>query len=115
MVTHSARGTADVGRRALFLFAYFCSGLAGLIYEVNWTRILTLYIGHTTAAASAVVAAFMGGLAGGAAIGGRFATRFSARQALFAYVILETIVVLVALVLPYELAAMTPALRWAYH
>ena len=41
----------------LFLVAYTCSGLAGLIYEVTWTRLLTLYIGHTTAAASTVVAA----------------------------------------------------------
>ena len=66
----------------LFLAAYVCSGLAGLIYEVAWTRLLTLYMGHTTAAASTVVAAFMGGLGAGAAIGGRFATRFSRRQAL---------------------------------
>ena len=51
----------------LFLLAYACSGFAGLIYQVCWTRLLTLYIGHTTAAASAVVAAFLGGLAAGAA------------------------------------------------
>ena len=57
----------------LFLLAYACSGLAGLVYEVSWTRLLTLYMGHTTAAASTVVAAFMGGLAGGAALGGRIA------------------------------------------
>jgi hypothetical protein len=38
--------------RWLFLLAYTCSGLAGLIYEVSWTRLLTLYIGHTTAAAA---------------------------------------------------------------
>mgnify|MGYP003347111737 CR=1 FL=1 len=31
---------------------------------------LTLFIGHTTAAASTVVAAFLGGLAAGAALGG---------------------------------------------
>ena len=37
--------------RWVFLLAYACSGLAGLIYEVSWTRLLTLYIGHTTAAA----------------------------------------------------------------
>ena len=49
----------------LFLAAYACSGLAGLIYEVSWTRLVTLYMGHTIAAASTVVAAFMGGLAGG--------------------------------------------------
>ena len=100
--------------RAVFLLAYLFSGLAGLIYEVSWTRVLTLYIGHTTAAASAVVAAFMGGLAAGAALGGRFAARFTTRQGLLAYVVLESVVVVVALVLPYELAAMTPVLRWAY-
>ena len=49
----------------LFLLAYTSSGLAGLVYEVTWTRYLTLYLGHTTAAASAVVAAFLGGLAVG--------------------------------------------------
>ena len=40
----------------LFLLAYTCSGLAGLIYQVTWTRLLTLYPGHSTAAASSVVA-----------------------------------------------------------
>ena len=66
----------------LFLAAYTCSGLAGLVYEVSWTRLLTLYIGHTTAAASAVVAAFLGGLAAGAAVGGVVASRIGPRQAL---------------------------------
>jgi predicted membrane-bound spermidine synthase len=63
--------------------------LAGLVYEVTWTRLLTLYLGHTTAAASAVVAAFLGGLAIGAAIGGRFASSWTPRRCLRAYVALE--------------------------
>ncbi|MBI3490672.1 MAG: fused MFS/spermidine synthase, partial [Acidobacteria bacterium] len=98
----------------LFLTAYACSGLAGLVYEVSWTRLATLYMGHTTAAASTVVAAFMGGLAGGSAIGGYAAARLTPRQALLAYGALESAVVVVALVLPWELAALTPLLRWAY-
>ena len=100
--------------RRLFLLAYACSGLAALVYEVSWTRLLTLYIGHTTAAASAVVAAFMGGLAIGAAGGGRLVSRLTERQCLFAYCVLEAVVILVALVLPLELAALTPVLRWSY-
>jgi spermidine synthase len=100
--------------RALFLFAYTCSGLAGLVYEVSWTRLLTLYLGHTTAAASAVVAAFLGGLAFGAAGGGRVATRTSPRQALFVYLGLETLVIVAALALPLELRAATPLLKWSY-
>ena len=103
---HSERVLAQL----LFLAAYACSGLAGLIYEVSWTRLLTLYMGHTTAAASAVVAAFMGGLAVGAAVGGRIASRLSRRQCLVAYIALEALVVVVALLLPFELSVFTAIL-----
>ena len=98
----------------LFLVAYTCSGLAGLVYEVTWTRLLTLYIGHTTAAASAVVAAFLGGLAIGAAVGGRLASSWTPRRCLQAYVALEIAVAICALLLPFELALFSPVLRWAY-
>jgi spermidine synthase len=98
----------------LFLIAYTFSGLAGLVYEVTWTRLLTLYIGHTTAAASAVVAAFLGGLAIGAAVGGRIASSLSPRQCLQAYAGLEIVVAVLALLLPFELQLFSPALRWAY-
>jgi len=98
----------------VFLFAYACSGLAGLIYEVTWTRLLTLYIGHTTAAASAVVAAFLGGLALGAAVGGRIASTLTPRRALHAYVALEIAVAICAVLLPFELVLFKPLLRWAY-
>ena len=85
----------------LFLLAYTCSGLAGLVYEVSWTRLLTLYIGHTTAAASAVVAAFLGGLALGAWGGGVIAARLKPLQALRAYVALELVVALFALLIAF--------------
>jgi spermidine synthase len=98
----------------LFLAAYACSGLAGLIYEVSWTRLLTLYMGHTTAATSTVVAAFMGGLAAGAALGGRFASRLTFRQVLLSYAALESVVVLMAIVIPFELTALRPLLAWSY-
>jgi spermidine synthase len=100
--------------RRLFLFAYTCSGFAGLIYQVGWTRLLTLYVGHTTAAASAVVAAFLGGLAVGATVGGVLASRVSRRQSLIAYASLELGVALAAFLLPFELDAFRPLLAWAY-
>ncbi len=99
----------------LFLVAYTCSGLAGLVYEVTWTRLLTLYLGHTTAAASAVVAAFLGGLAIGAAAGGRLASSWTPRRCLTAYVLLEIGVAICALLLPLELSLFAPLLRWAYN
>jgi spermidine synthase len=98
----------------LFLAAYASSGLAGLIYEVTWTRLLTLYVGHTTAAASTVLAAFMGGLAAGSALAGRAASRRTPRQALTAYAALEGIVVVAVLATPALLAGLAPVLRWAY-
>src|SRR5436190_16063050 len=98
----------------LFLAAYACSGLAGLVYEVSWTRLATLYMGHTTAAASTVVAAFMGGLAGGSAVGGVFASRIRAQQALLVYGLLETVVIIIAVLVPWELQALTPIIKSSY-
>ena len=99
----------------LFLVAYTCSGFAGLIYQVCWTRVLTLYIGHTTAAASAVVAAFLGGLALGASAGGAAASRITPRQALITYAVLELVVAALAVLLPTEIRALTSLLAWAYN
>ncbi len=98
----------------LFLAAYTCSGLAGLVYEVTWTRLLTLHLGHTTAAASTVVGAFLLGLALGAAAGGRWAQRLTRTQALRAYAVLELAVALAAFALPWQITALTPLFRWAY-
>ena len=100
--------------RRVFLIAYACSGLAGLIYQVNWTRLLTLFMGHSAAAASTVVAAFMGGLGGGALLGARFIPRLTPHQALYVYVGLESLVLVAALLLPVELASLTPLLSWSY-
>lgn len=94
--------------------AYFVSGFAGLVYEVTWTRLLTLRLGHSTAAVSTVLAAFMGGLALGALFGSRYAAHRSSRGARFAYAALEAAVILFALLLPFLLDALTPFLRWAY-
>src|SRR5215510_4628606 len=98
----------------LFVAAYACSGLAGLVYEVVWVRTLTLYMGHSTPATSTVVAAFMGGMAIGAAAGGRVASRLAPRAALVGYAVLEAVVVVLALALPFELRLLTPLLKWAY-
>jgi spermidine synthase len=109
------------GRR-LFVVLYAASGAAALVYEVTWTRLLTLQLGHTVAAASTVLAAFMGGLAAGAWIAGRtFTLRNTGEPAtdrtprsLRTYALLEVIVAICALLLPFALAASVPVLAWAY-
>jgi spermidine synthase len=100
--------------RRLFLAAYVASGFAALVYEVAWTRLLTLYLGHTIAAASTVVATFMGGLVIGAAGGAYLAPKLSPRRALQTYAALEAVVLLGAVTLAWQLEALVPLLRWAY-
>jgi predicted membrane-bound spermidine synthase len=51
---------------AYWLFAL--SGLAGLIYEVVWTRYLALFVGHSAFAQAIVLIVFLGGMALGAGL-----------------------------------------------
>jgi spermidine synthase len=100
--------------RSVFALVFAASGAAALIYEVTWTRLLTLQLGHGVAAASTVLAAFMGGLAVGSAVGGRWGQRLSGGTALRVYAGLELAIAVLALVLPFELRALDPLLVWAY-
>lgn len=61
--------------RWLLLIAFGFSGAAALIYEVAWTRALSLVLGSTTYALSTMLSTFMAGLALGSFIGGRLADR----------------------------------------
>ena len=101
-------------RRGAFLFVFAASGAAALIYEVVWTRLLTLHLGHGLAAASAVLAAFMGGLAAGAGAAGRVAGRYSPSRALRVYAGLEIAIAVLALLMPFALVAVRPMLAAAY-
>jgi spermidine synthase len=96
----------------LLLFAV--SGAAALIYEVVWTRLLTLHMGHGLAAASAVLAAFMGGLAAGAGAAGRYASQLPPKRALTLYAGLEIAIAVLALLMPVLLLAVRPLLAATY-
>jgi spermidine synthase len=96
----------------MFVGCYATSGAAALVYEVTWTRLLTLQMGHTVAAVSIVLAAFMGGLALGAWRAGRV-TAPPVRH-LQIYATLEIVVALIAIVLPTVLRLFVPGLMWAY-
>jgi spermidine synthase len=96
----------------LFVACYGASGTAALIYEVAWTRLFTLELGHTVAASSTVLAAFMGGLALGAWLAGRYPPLGERR--LQTYAALEIVVALLAIALPAILLNFRPVLAWAY-
>lgn len=101
-------------RRGPFLILFAVSGAAALIYEVVWTRLFTLQMGHGIAAASTVLAAFMGGLAAGAAVAGRTGGRLSPHHALRVYAGLELTIGVLALLLPVAVRALQPLLAGAY-
>ncbi len=83
----------------------FFSGACALLYELVWTRLLTLSLGSTALAVSAVLASFMGGLAIGSFWAGRFLDRRPA-AALPLYAGLEALIGIFALASPLLLAAL---------
>jgi spermidine synthase len=70
--------------RWALLGALFCSGAAGLTYQLLWLRLLSLVFGVTAYAASTVLAGFMAGLALGSFVAGRVASRTARPLRLFA-------------------------------
>lgn len=97
-----------------FLAVYALSGAAALVYEVAWTRLLTLYLGHGIAAASTVLAAFMGGLAVGAGVAGPMSDHTPRLRAMRLYAGLELAIAALALAMPLGLRLMEPLLSQAY-
>ena len=74
-----------VARRKIALVAFAFSGMAALIYEVLWSRELSLIFGSTVYAVSMMLAAFMSGLSLGAIVGGRWADRSKNLFAMFGF------------------------------
>ena len=64
-------------RSPVVYFLFFLSGITALIYEIVWTRMLTLVFGHTVFSVSVVLAAFMAGLGLGSYIAGYAVDRLS--------------------------------------
>ena len=98
--------SAAVAARGFALALFFLSGATGLVYQVVWTRQLSLVFGVTIFAAAAVLAAFMGGLALGSWLFGRVADR--SRNPLRLYAVLEAGIGVAALALPWALRAIEP-------
>ncbi|MCH6579082.1 MAG: fused MFS/spermidine synthase, partial [Nitrospinae bacterium] len=95
----------------VFLF-FFVSGATGLIYEVVWTRLLTLVLGNTHYSVSTVLTTFMGGLALGSFFGGRLIDRGG--RPLFIYALLEGAIGIYCFLIPHLIDASLPLFQWIY-
>lgn len=93
--------------RAVVLACFFLSGATGLVYEVLWSRRLTLVFGVTVLAVSTVLAAFMGGLALGSVLFGRVADQ--RRDPLRVYAALEGLIGLYCFATPWLFEAVEAA------
>ena len=98
-------------RTWIFLF-FFISGATGLIYEVVWTRLLTLVMGNTHYSISTVLTAFMGGLALGSYVGGKLIDRKF--NPLYAYAFLEAGIGLYCLLIPSLIDLVFPVFKLIY-
>lgn len=96
----------------LILTLFFLSGFCGLLYEITWTRLISFILGNSTDAITITLAAFMGGLAIGGYAGGKVADRQT--NPLRLYGILEGLVGLYALALPFLLRSTRPLLASFY-
>ncbi|MBI1370453.1 MAG: tetratricopeptide repeat protein [Planctomycetes bacterium] len=98
-------------RRAV-LAVFLLSGAAGLMHEVAWTRLLRLVMGNTTYSIATVLCVFMAGLAAGSYLGGRIIDR--RRDPLRVFALIEGVVGIYCLMLPWLIHAVGPIYRAAY-
>ena len=69
--------------------AFFLSGVAALVYQVSWQRILELGSGSESLSVALIVGAFMAGIGIGSALGGAWSARVSRRLSLGLFALVE--------------------------
>lgn len=88
-------------RRVLFSYAiFFLSGIAGLMYEMSWSRQIGMLFGHTVQVSAIVLAAYFAGMAIGSLVGARQAHQ---SNPLAVYAVAELIVAIWAVAIPIVL------------
>ncbi len=94
------------------LLFFFASGSTGLIYEVVWTRLLTLVMGNTHYSIATVLTTFMAGLALGSYWGGRWIDRQG--NPLMIYAFLEALIGIYCFLIPHLIDLALPLFKWIY-
>lgn len=91
------------------LLCFFFSGMAGLIYQVLWLRMIDKVIGSAPFAVATVLSVFMGGLALGSWLAGKHIDRIEPRRNLLSlYGKLEIAVGIYGLLLPFLISGVKP-------
>jgi spermidine synthase len=97
------------------LFCFFLSGLASLVYQVLWQRMIDKVVGSAPFAVAIVLSVFMGGLALGSWLAGRYIDRIASRRSLLSlYGMVELAIGLYGLLLPFLIRVVKPVYVQAY-
>ncbi|MZH05249.1 MAG: MFS transporter [Nitrospinae bacterium] len=102
----------DLKPSSWIYFLFFFSGISGLIYQVVWTRMLTLVFGHTIYSVSVVLSAFMAGLGLGSYLYGTTIDKVG--KPLLVYGKVELLIGLSAAFLSLLFSKFSPVYAWFY-
>ena len=102
----------ELNRSPWIYFLFLFSGIASLIYQVVWVRMLTLVFGHTIYSVSIVLSAFMAGLGLGSYLWGK--TIDKAGKPLLIYGKIEILIGISAALLSVLLSNFSPVYAWLH-
>ncbi|MFQ5586577.1 MAG: fused MFS/spermidine synthase [Thermodesulfobacteriota bacterium] len=94
---HSHIGANSSFSIFLVLVLFFLSGVAALLYQVIWQRMLGFFAGTDIYSATITISAFMGGLGCGNMVGGAIADRLSQRKLVMVFALSEATIALFGL------------------
>ena len=102
----------QLSRSPWIYFLFLFSGIASLIYQIVWVRMLTLVFGHTIYSVSIVLSAFMAGLGLGSYLWGR--TIDKTGKPLLIYGKIEILIGISAAFLSFLLSNFSPIYAWLH-
>jgi spermidine synthase len=115
MPSHSQKNkttSPQLSRSPWIYFLFLFSGIASLIYQVVWVRMLTLVFGHTIYSVSIVLSAFMAGLGLGSYLWGKTIDRTG--KPLLIYGKIEIFIGVSAALLSILLSSFSPIYAWLH-
>jgi spermidine synthase len=102
----------ELSRSPWIYFLFLFSGVASLIYQIVWVRMLTLVFGHTIYSVSIVLSAFMAGLGLGSYLWGKTIDRTG--KPLLVYGKIEILIGVSAALLSTLLSIFSPIYAWLH-
>lgn len=97
MMVSTVKNRCETKTLVVIYAAFFASGMAGLVYEISWSRQIGLLFGHTVHASAIVVSSFFAGMAIGYGLAVRLIPRV---HPLLGYAVAEWVVALWACLIP---------------